>query len=252
MMTFPGGGRAPDVAAGPVWIEQGVRRGLTRADLTGALGRACVVSVFTHALVIAFSAVSASGLRVHAEPARSGLLQARLRPAPQPSTEPSRARVEPASDAPVAERSAPPADPAPGAASKPNHKSTGGLTSTVMPIDVVPARRYYLPREVDQPAAPLLHAELVYPEEAMKRRIGGVVVMHLFIGPDGALERTEVVRAEPPGMFEDAVREAARKSRFRPALLMQVPVGSRITIEVPFDPNCGDFETCVGPPKRGG
>ena len=69
--------------------------------------------------------------------------------------------------------------------------------------------------------------------------------MHLFIGPDGRLERTEVVRAEPPGVFEDAVRAAAAASRFRAALLGQRPVGSRVTIEVPFNPHCSDFETCA-------
>ena len=98
--------------------------------------------------------------------------------------------------------------------------------------------QYYSSREVDQSAAALNEPILVYPQAALGSRLGGHVVVRIFIAKDGSVKHAEVVRAAPVGTFESAALEAVLRLIFRPALLHGDPVPSRITIEVPFDPYC--------------
>ena len=240
--------------AGVVWKVAAHRSGLSAADLTGVLGRAFAASAATHAVLIGLlgaAILGARGLDTPARPRSSLALQATLRLTasnvsaspllpvqlsapvlPQDGSKPGPVPVAPAAGAPLA----------------PN----ASVAPSPIPVDVPDLARYYLQREVDQPAAPLEHAAMMYPENALKRRISGVVVMDVYIGTDGKIDRTEVVRAEPPGVFEQAVRDALQASRFRPALLGRSPVNSRVTIEVPFDPDCSDFMTCRPPDAQPG
>ena len=249
-----------------VWRVLPNRTGLSLADLTGTLGRAAAVSLLAHTLLAALLGAPVagrqpgSGADVRRSPlhARLSTVRPAVSPAPLMSAgelTDAAGKVDPAAPSLAAptNRSAAgdaavpvPAQPQRVVANTPETPAAPvSPWASALPFDGLPAPRYYLPREVDHPAAPLEHAHLVYPEDALKRRIGGVVVMHLYIGSDGRLDRTEVVRAEPPGVFEDAVRDAAAASRFRAAMLGQRAVSSRVTIEVPFDANCSDFETCA-------
>ncbi len=241
---------APVEMAVMAWRAAPDRSGFSRRDVTGPLGCALVFSVAGHALLAGLMGVPGAGDISPARAVRPASLHVRL---DLPGRATSAQLVVPlvhASDV----SAAPESNARPQAAAQASH--TGNASEPPTPPNVIApagpirapvAARYYLPREVDQPAAPLQHAQLWYPEAALKQRIGGVVVMHLFIGTDGSIERTEVVRSEPPGVFDQAVRDAAQASRFRPALLGHSPVNSRVTIEVPFDPDCSDFMTC-GPP----
>ena len=234
---------APDKCADRGWQVLPEHARFVRADLTGTLGQAAAVSLLAHLILVSVLGAPMAGRQ-------PGGMADSLRAPLQATLRGARA-VAPAATQPAVERTVDAVNA--GAPRAPPHlNSTAAGTATApassvaypLPLEGLPAPRYYLPREVDQPAAPLEHANLVYPDAALRQRIGGVVVMHLFIGADGRLERTEVVRAEPPGVFEDAVRDAAVASRFRAAVLGQRAVSSRVTIEVPFDPNCSDFETC--------
>ena len=242
--------------AGVVWNAAAHRSGLSAADLTGVLGRAFAASAVTHAVLIGLLGASILGARALDTPARprsSLALQATLRlTASNVSASPLLPlRLSAPVLSPDASKPGPvpvPVAPAAGTPLAPN----AAVAPSPLPVDVPDLARYYLQREVDQPAAPLEHAAMLYPENALKRRISGVVVMDVYIGSDGKIDRTEVVRAEPPGVFEQAVRDALQASRFRPALLGRVPVNSRVTIEVPFDPDCSDFMTCRPPDAQPG
>ena len=248
---------APLEMAVMAWRAAPDRSGFSRRDVTGPLGRALVFSVAGHALLAGLMGVPGAGDMPPARAARPASLPASLHlrlDLPGRATSGTSAQLV----APLVHASdvsaAPESNARPQAAAQASHTGNASEPPTAPrviapagPIQAPVAARYYLPREVDQPAAPLQHAQLWYPEAALKQRIGGVVVMHLFIGTDGSIERTEVVRSEPPGVFDQAVRDAAQASRFRPALLGHSPVNSRVTIEVPFDPDCSDFMTC-GPP----
>ena len=214
-----------------------------RAAELGAVWRALACSVCIHAGALVVLGASVLGAPLPAPPASARMpayLRATLRLAPAPAAAPPRAVPS----------AAQPSSTGGGQQQAPNLASSP--VPPLIPVDIPDIARYYLPREVDQPAAPLVHAHMLYPEDALKRRIGGVVVMHVYIGASGRIERTEVVRADPPGVFEQAVREALAASRFRPAMLGRASVNSRVTIEVPFDPDCSDFMTCSAPAARSG
>src|SRR5258708_37083747 len=75
---------------------------------------------------------------------------------------------------------------------------------------------YYTSREVDEPARAVGDALLVYPREALQLRVSGEVKLRLFIDEFGALVRSEVVSADPPGIFEEAALQALNGMRFSP------------------------------------
>ena len=95
---------------------------------------------------------------------------------------------------------------------------------------------YYSSREVDSPAKAVGDALLVYPREALRLRVSGEVKLRLFINESGALVRSEVVSADPPGIFEEAAAQAIRTMRFEPARKADQPVRSQRTVQISFDP----------------
>ena len=100
---------------------------------------------------------------------------------------------------------------------------------------------YYTTREVDSPASAVGDALLVYPREALQLRVSGEVKLRLFIDESGQLVRSEVVSAEPPGIFEEAAAQAVKTMRFSPARKADRPVRSQRTVLITFDP---------GPPEH--
>lgn len=104
---------------------------------------------------------------------------------------------------------------------------------------------FFRSSELDERAEALNIARLVYPEEALKARIAGRVVVRLWIDRRGTLADAAVVSADPPGVFEAAALEAVRTLEFRPARRHGAAVGSIKTIEVPFHPNCSDNGNCL-------
>ena len=58
-----------------------------------------------------------------------------------------------------------------------------------------------------------------YPRLAKKAKIEGFVEFRLWINAQGVVERVNIIKSEPVGVFDDAVIKAARNYRFRPAIL---------------------------------
>lgn len=124
---------------------------------------------------------------------------------------------------PVAEPVAPRAD-SPSAAS-------GDST----PRSLLPRPHYFLTRELDVRPGIMTRTEPDYPEAAARRFLSGRVVVRLYIGEDGGVEKVDVVNAEPPGYFEDATVRAFLASRFSPGMKHGRPVKVQMTLEVNFD-----------------
>ncbi len=55
-----------------------------------------------------------------------------------------------------------------------------------------------------------------YPDAAYEADIEGYVVMEIVIAPDGQVTSVKVIKAEPPGWFEDAAVTAVKQWRYRP------------------------------------
>lgn len=62
----------------------------------------------------------------------------------------------------------------------------------------------------------------------------GRVVLDLYISVTGAVDRVRVVRASPPGRFEQSAIKAFTPARFTPGIRKGVPVPSRLRVEVTF------------------
>jgi protein TonB len=59
---------------------------------------------------------------------------------------------------------------------------------------------------------------LVYPEEAYRQKIDGVVHVEYDVTVDGTVENARVVDSNPPGVFDAAALDAVRTWRFHPAV----------------------------------
>ena len=64
-----------------------------------------------------------------------------------------------------------------------------------------------------------------YPNAAVRRNIvSAVVVVHFRVNQSGRVDAVKVIRAEPRGYFEGAVKAALLEARFSPALRRHRPV----------------------------
>lgn len=75
-----------------------------------------------------------------------------------------------------------------------------------------------------------------YPREAQRRRISGRTILRLEVGADGHVRSAEVLRSEPPGIFERNAVRAAMTFRFIPAQKKGRPVGARTRMEIKWQP----------------
>lgn len=72
-----------------------------------------------------------------------------------------------------------------------------------------------------------------YTQDALVNRIQGTVVLNVVFGADGRISQIRVVRGLPDGLTEKAI-EAARKTRFQPAVSNGAPVSVRGNLEFSF------------------
>ena len=79
---------------------------------------------------------------------------------------------------------------------------------------------------------PLERVAPVYPEEARRQLVEGIVWVQVLVGPDG-LVRDAIVRAGPPAL-RDASLDAVWNWRFQPAHVHDRPVESWVLIPVKF------------------
>lgn len=128
-------------------------------------------------------------------------------------------------------------------AAEPVQISTGRSTSGMDAAAREPAAErashsdgYFRAHELDVRSEPINEVLLQYPQIPYLRRIGGVVQFALYINAEGGLDRIEFIKADPPGMFEEAAWEAVKQLRFSPALKNGQRVKSEKIIDVVFDP----------------
>jgi TonB family protein len=79
----------------------------------------------------------------------------------------------------------------------------------------------------NRPPEVLSAGGLVYPEQAYKQKIEGVVRVAYDVTVDGTVENARVVESNPPGVFDAAALDAVRKWRFHPAVRNGKPVATQ-------------------------
>lgn len=98
-----------------------------------------------------------------------------------------------------------------------------------------PPAQYFLARELDARPVALAPIDPAYPNDAYLRNIPGSVLVRLHLSETGEVEKAEILRADPPGYFEDAVQRAFMTARFSPGMRAGKAVRVQMTIEVRYD-----------------
>ena len=121
-----------------------------------------------------------------------------------------------------------PADKAPEISAEAPEQPIPGI---VIPVFATPE---YVPASRLAPSPKLLEApEPVFPDGAAVD--AGSVVVRLRINEQGGVDDAAVLRAQPPGLFEQAALEAFRKARFSPGRMLGIAVKSELVLEVQFN-----------------
>lgn len=88
---------------------------------------------------------------------------------------------------------------------------------------------------VDEPPVATQTVPPEYPRKLRDRGISGYVIVSILVNDSGAVERTKVLEAKPPGAFDDAAIDAVTSWRFRPATYQQSPVKAWVRQKIRFD-----------------
>lgn len=75
-----------------------------------------------------------------------------------------------------------------------------------------------------------------YPQEAVRRREEGTVALELHIGPDGFVDRVDVVHSSGYPLLDQAAISRLRTWHFTPPMQGGLPVGSIYRIAITFGP----------------
>ncbi len=84
---------------------------------------------------------------------------------------------------------------------------------------------------VDERPRPVRRVPPGYPAGARRRGVSGTVIVRMLIDAQGQVEAAKVLRADPPGVFEDAALAAVRQWAWQPARQAGAPV--KVWVEQP-------------------
>lgn len=84
---------------------------------------------------------------------------------------------------------------------------------------------------------PISRPPPVYPQEALRRGVGGTVRVQVTVTPEGRVERMDVANSSGDRYLDRAAMEAVRRWRFMPAMRNGQPVSATVVIPVDFAPS---------------
>ena len=89
--------------------------------------------------------------------------------------------------------------------------------------------------DIDHPISAIVRIPPVYPMRARRLGVEGFVTVKLLVSEKGIVERTEILAAQPEGVFEKSVLQCTPSWRFTPGTLDGVPVKTFVTTTIRFD-----------------
>jgi protein TonB len=92
-------------------------------------------------------------------------------------------------------------------------------------------------RDVDQPPELLRFIQPKMPVAGRKFKQGGKVLLRLIVEADGKVREALVLEAKPENVFDSSAIEAARKWRFKPAILSGKAVTVFVDVPINFKVN---------------
>ena len=91
-----------------------------------------------------------------------------------------------------------------------------------------------LSADVDAKPKVIRRSKVRYPEHARKHKITGHVLLRFYLDEKGGVSQLQVVRSEPPGVFEEAALAAVRQWRFAPAMKDGKAIPYWVELPMPF------------------
>jgi protein TonB len=209
---------------------------------------ALAIAVALH-LGVAWLRAGGAGEQRRGAPAR--VLETRFLSAPRPemrvaAVEPQQPVLAPATEPRTSAEAAPPQPPVSRDAARrepiganaalPASRSARSSSESTPPAPAAadPGAAYALASGLDPGPRPIGDIDPEYPESAHLQE--GTVVLRLLISETGVVDRIDLLRAEPKGLFEASALEAFGKAKFYPGLFLGTAVKSQITVEVHFLP----------------
>jgi len=92
-------------------------------------------------------------------------------------------------------------------------------------------------KDVDQPPELLCFVQPKMPVAGRKFKQGGKVLLRLIVEADGMVGEAQVLEANPEKVFDSSAIEAARKWRFKPAILSGKAVSVFVDVPISFKVN---------------
>ncbi|MBR9726910.1 energy transducer TonB [Shewanella intestini] len=92
-------------------------------------------------------------------------------------------------------------------------------------------------KDVDQPPEIVKYIQPKMPTAGRKYKQGGKVLLRLIIEANGSVSHAEVLKSTPKAIFDNAAMVAARKWRFKPAVLSGETVQVYVDVPISFKVN---------------
>ena len=89
--------------------------------------------------------------------------------------------------------------------------------------------------DLDQPPRAVVRENPRYPYKMKQRRIEGTVQVRFLVRIDGTVGEIIIEQSTPPGVFDQAVRDAVSRWRFEPGRLAGEPVAAWVVMPIRFD-----------------
>lgn len=89
--------------------------------------------------------------------------------------------------------------------------------------------------DLDKPLIPVSRVPPFYPLQARRASIEGWVEVSFLVSEQGRVSDIRIRDAEPPGVFEESVRQTVSGWRFRPGTIMGEPVKARVITTIRFE-----------------
>ncbi len=88
---------------------------------------------------------------------------------------------------------------------------------------------------VDEPPKAVQQGTIQYPSRLRDKGVEGYVLFSVLVGATGTVERLKILESKPPGVFDEAARDAIKAWRFDPAFYEGKPVKSWAQQKIVFE-----------------
>jgi protein TonB len=118
-----------------------------------------------------------------------------------------------------------------------NPALTAGMPVSLPPKEaaVFRPRESYIQGEVDQAPIPLVKMKPIYPYRARRLNVSGEVEVKFLVDESGHVDRIEILKSKPAGVFDESVIKALQSWKFSPGKVRGHAVSTWVITTIQFD-----------------